>query len=228
MVLVALAFTPNRHHPNLEQAIAVQIIQEVPPEPEQKPEPPKPDPPKVEKEQPKDDDKEALKKLLRKPRRTPIKPITKPTPTKKKPKPTRTPIPTRPPNMKSITDVEPQPVAVSTPVQSAAPIEFTNSGHRDPGYLDRLTRAIQAKWNVPTARTNADYDLEGRVEFQIRANGYIVNVRILSGSGWSELDDSVVEAIEAVGKHSEPPPAESLQGGTAGVRYRFKLGRPIE
>lgn len=210
--------------------VSVRMIMAPEPQPpqkveEKKPEPPKPKPKpqKKEKVRPKyDPKKEALKEIREMEKKRKKAALPTPTP-KKKPKP----VPTPDPRFKPLTETKAKPTSApvkTKPLSEDVPFEFA-SGERDPGYADRLTRAIMVKWNKPTAQNDKQYECVGTVEFDIRSNGAVINIEITEASGWNELDDSIKKAIEDVGTVGAPP-RNLYSGSTLGVRYQFRLKKP--
>lgn len=225
VLLLMLAFWPDWHRRKPPKYISIAIAQAAPqpetpkeqPQPKDVKPPPKPPdtPKKVVKTTPKvDPNKEALDRLrkLRKQRKKSALPT--PTPNRKR---RPTPLPTRSPKFTSITDVKPQAQPTAAPSQETSAV--TIAGFQDQGYQDRLTRAILREWNKPSVRTKADFQKSGTIEFEIRPSGRFIKIRIISSSGWDDLDQSVLQAVEDLESFEEPP----KDRGNLNVRYRFRL-----
>lgn len=156
--------------------IAVEMVKEKPPEKPKEPEKPKPEPPKTE--TPKETPKVELPKLVEAPR-------------------VSAPPPDAPPSVAPpATELPAFDFAGGKAVETSAnPVEL---------YKGLLQYAFTSKWKKPDDIADDNYAAE--VQISISPDGRISNPQWLKGSGNSQWDNSVRQAVAAITSMTGPPP----------------------
>ncbi|MFP4671618.1 MAG: energy transducer TonB, partial [Desulfohalobiaceae bacterium] len=70
-------------------------------------------------------------------------------------------------------------------------------------YALQIQRRIQDNWRYPSL--GAEKELAAEVQIEINAQGKILNVNLLSSSGRSDFDSSVLRAVEDTEELPKPP-----------------------
>ena len=187
-------------------------VETPPPPPTPKPKPkPKPEPRKlIKKPEPKTVPK--VKKTLPKPKPTPIKKVAKPTPVKKAtPRPTPKPTPQVKVSRPSRTNIQAPkaPVIPSRPVVSQA--QMSN-------YLQQFYALLHRYWRKPPDGFLTNKDVV--MQFTVSPSGRLQSYRLIRKSGDSQLDSSILNALNAIRSSGVTLPPPGRQSGTFEITFK--------
>ena len=176
------------------------------PKPEQKPAPkpePKPKPKPKPKPEPKPEPKPDPKKPEPKPKPKP-EPTNKPAPKPKpKPEPKSDPKPTIPdieePSLEEMLAEEELEMAKPTePSAQESQEAASNADQSDvevASHSDAIRAAVKQRWRIPGTYRGRN-DLKTTVRIRTIPGGEVLNVSVVSSSGYPQFDDSVIKAVE--------------------------------
>ncbi|MBI1884628.1 MAG: TonB family protein [Chlamydiae bacterium] len=88
-------------------------------------------------------------------------------------------------------------------------------------YLDLIQNKITMNWKEPAKSLAPNNDLSAIVSFEITSKGQVEKIKWAERSGFSALDDSVLEAVEA--SIPLPPLPENYPDRKLGVKIKFEL-----
>ncbi|MEE2603606.1 MAG: cell envelope integrity protein TolA [Pseudomonadota bacterium] len=172
------------------------------PKPEQKPAP-KPEPKPKPKPKPKPEPKPEPKKPEPKPKPKP-EPTKKPDP---KPAPKPDPKPDPKPVIPDIEEPSLEEMLAEEELEMAKPMEPSQQESQDAvsnadqsdvevaSFKDQIGAAIYQRWRIPGNYRNRD-DLKVIVRIHLIPGGEVVNVTVVETSGYPQLDESIVNAVE--------------------------------
>jgi colicin import membrane protein len=83
-------------------------------------------------------------------------------------------------------------------------------------YAQIVEQRIKSHWRFP--RLGIQKNLQAVVEVKIDAQGKIIDTSLVSGSGRSDFDNSVLRAVEETGELSVPPGKEIKS-----IKFTFNL-----
>jgi TonB family protein len=185
-----------------------------PSKPKPKPEP-KPVPKKlVKKPEPKPQPVKKVKKTVPKPtpKPTPIKKVTQPTPVKKAtPRPAPKPTP-------QITASRPTTSSVKAPNRPVIPNKPVISEAQMSNYLQQFYALLHRYWRKPPEGFLTNKDVV--MQFTVSPSGRLQSYRLLRKSGDSQLDSSILNALNAIRSSGVTLPPPGRQSGTFEITFK--------
>ena len=102
-------------------------------------------------------------------------------------------------------------------------VDINTSDYRYISYFTSMRKSIELVWNYPANAVRRRQQGKVGLEFTIFKNGSVSNVKVLDSSGYSSLDNAIVEAIKLSSPFSPLPDGFGKSRMTITGTFRYSL-----